>query len=80
MSYQHATHRTSLHKHSKYEADYAASDQMLPHDEQLISCEICIESVPVSEAQISEAGDYVAYFCGLECYELWITQSTANNK
>jgi len=27
--------------------------------------------VPLSEARIFEAVDYVAYFCGLECYSRW---------
>lgn len=46
----------------------------LPDDEQLISCKTCLESVPLSESKISEAEDYVTYFCGLECYDLWIHQ------
>jgi len=46
----------------------------LPDDEQLVSCKTCLESIPLSESQISEAEDYVAYFCGLECYDLWINQ------
>jgi hypothetical protein len=25
----------------------------------------------VSEAKMAEAVDYVAYFCGLECYAKW---------
>ncbi len=47
----------------------------LPEDEQLVSCEVCLKSVPQSEADIAEAEDYVAYFCGLECYELWRHQA-----
>lgn len=46
----------------------------LPGDDQLISCQTCLESVPLSESQISEAEEYVAYFCGLECYDLWVHQ------
>ena len=46
----------------------------LPDEEQLISCKTCLESVPLSESQIAEAEEYVAYFCGLECYDLWIHQ------
>ena len=46
----------------------------LPDDEQLISCKTCLESVPLSESHISEAEEYIAYFCGLECYDLWIHQ------
>ena len=36
-----------------------------------VSCEICEKEVPLSEASIREAEDYVLYFCGLECYEDW---------
>lgn len=36
-----------------------------------VSCEVCLKLVPKSEAQSAEARDYVAYFCGLECYEKW---------
>lgn len=47
------------------------SDDSLPKDEQLLSCELCLKSIPLSESEISEAEDYVAYFCGLECYDIW---------
>lgn len=47
------------------------SNDNLPNDEQLLSCELCLKSIPLSESEISEAEDYVAYFCGLECYDVW---------
>ncbi len=47
------------------------SENSLPEDDQLVSCEVCLKSVPASEADIVEANDYVAYFCGLECYDIW---------
>ncbi len=40
-----------------------------------ISCDICRKEVPLSEAVIPEAADYVAHFCGLECYAKWKQQS-----
>jgi len=40
-----------------------------------VPCEVCLKEIPRSEAQVSEARDYVAYFCGLECYELWNKQA-----
>jgi len=49
---------------------------ILPDEEQLVSCELCIQSVPLSESEISEAEDYIAYFCGLECYDQWKNQKT----
>ena len=36
---------------------------------ELVKCEVCLKEIPKSEAQNAEARDYVAYFCGLECYE-----------
>ncbi len=52
----------------------ADSDIELPDADQQVSCEVCLTSVPMSEADISEAEDYVAYFCGLECYAQWRQQ------
>jgi hypothetical protein len=39
-----------------------------------IPCGHCLKEVPLSEARIFEAVDYVAYFCGLECYAKWAAQ------
>lgn len=52
-------------------AQNATSQSNLPDDEQLVSCEICLKSIPLSEADILEAEEYVAYFCGLDCYAQW---------
>ena len=40
-----------------------------------VSCVVCECEVPLSEAVVPEASDYVAYFCGLECYDRWHTQA-----
>ena len=45
-----------------------------PTDE-LIQCEVCLKEIPKSEAQSSEASDYVAHFCGLDCYAQWKKQT-----
>jgi hypothetical protein len=45
-----------------------------PASEQLVACEICLKEVPISEAKCPEAVEYVLYFCGLECCELWREQ------
>ncbi|GAB1234646.1 DUF3330 domain-containing protein [Ferrigenium sp. UT5] len=42
---------------------------------QTIACEICLKEVPLSEAKTFEAEDYVAHFCGLECYAQWKQRS-----
>lgn len=41
---------------------------------EMISCEICCKEVPISEATTPEAVDYVAHFCGFECYTKWRQQ------
>lgn len=38
---------------------------------ELVKCEVCLKEIPKSEAKNSEARDYVAYFCGLECFAEW---------
>jgi pyridoxine 5'-phosphate synthase PdxJ len=38
-----------------------------------VACEVCLKEVPASEAVVPEAQDYVAYFCGLDCYQKWKT-------
>jgi len=38
--------------------------------EQVV-CDICLKEVPITEAVVPEASDYVVHFCGLECYEKW---------
>lgn len=36
-----------------------------------VDCRVCLAEVPISEARSAEATDYVAYFCGLDCYQQW---------
>lgn len=45
-----------------------------PTEVEKVSCDICLKEVPVSEAAVPEASDYVAHFCGLECYTVWKEQ------
>jgi hypothetical protein len=42
-----------------------------PLDAGRVACEVCLKEVPVSEAKVAEATDYVVHFCGLDCYEKW---------
>jgi hypothetical protein len=46
-------------------------------DLQQLRCAICEHEVPLSEAVVPEASDYMAHFCGLECYERWRKQAAA---
>lgn len=40
-------------------------------DIAVVSCKVCREEIPLSEAKSVEGQDYVWYFCGLDCYEQW---------
>jgi len=42
-----------------------------PPTVDLVACEICLKEIPKSVCLCAEGNDYVAYFCGLECYEEW---------
>lgn len=48
--------------------------------EPRIACEMCLKEIPRSEATMSEAADYVAYFCGLACFEQWKSQTVREAK
>ena len=43
-------------------------------NEPLLSCDICLTDVPISEAGCMESEEYVAFYFGLECYEQWLRQ------
>lgn len=47
------------------------SESKKPVKLETVACEICLKEIPKSEAKVGEAGDYVLYFCGLDCYEKW---------
>lgn len=51
------------------------NDKNNPVEIETVACDICRKEVPLSEAKTPEAVDYVAHFCGLECYEQWKQQS-----
>jgi len=36
-----------------------------------VACDVCEHDIPLSEAVVAEATDYVVYFCGLDCYDRW---------
>ena len=42
-----------------------------PVEVERVVGEICLKEVPITEATVPEATDYVVHFCGLECYEKW---------
>ena len=42
-----------------------------PTEVEQIACDVCMKEVPLSQATVPESQDYVAHFCGLECYAKW---------
>lgn len=47
------------------------TDKKNTTQEELVPCKVCLTEIPRSAAKVDEASDYVAYFCGLECYDKW---------
>ncbi|HEY4998289.1 MAG TPA: DUF3330 domain-containing protein [Usitatibacter sp.] len=45
-------------------------------DRNRVACDICLEEVPLSEAivAVAVAGERLAHFCGIACYEKWKSQ------
>ena len=42
-----------------------------------VICKVCMKEMPLSEALVPEAIDYVAHFCGVQCYDKWRNQPAA---
>lgn len=40
-------------------------------EEKKVACEICLKEIPASSAKHEEVQDYVAYFCGIDCFDQW---------
>lgn len=49
-------------------------------EEELVQCDVCLKEIPTSEAQNAEASDYVAHFCGLDCYDKWVEKGEQADK
>ncbi len=50
-------------------------DTPRPVNPEAINCEVCLKEIPISEAHVPEAEDYVMGFCGLECYKEWMKKA-----
>jgi len=50
------------------------NDTNKPDDEH-VQCDVCMKEIPLSEAKNAEASDYVAHFCGLDCYGKWVEKA-----
>ncbi|HLS55841.1 MAG TPA: DUF3330 domain-containing protein [Zeimonas sp.] len=51
----------------------------VPGDER-VACAVCLKEIPRSEATVAEAADYVAHFCGLDCYDKWQAKGKAQDR
>ncbi len=40
-------------------------------EKEHVQCNVCLKEIPASEAQSAEASDYIAHFCGLDCFDKW---------
>ncbi len=45
---------------------------------EMTPCDVCHKEIPLSEAMRFETEDYVAHFCGLECFSTWKDRRTAD--
>ncbi|MDH5518182.1 MAG: DUF3330 domain-containing protein [Gammaproteobacteria bacterium] len=52
-------------------------NQHKPIEQEQVKCEVCLKEIPAAEAAHSETEDYVAHFCGLECYQQWQTKQAS---
>lgn len=46
----------------------------------LLACRVCLSEIPASVADASEARDYVHYFCGADCYLIWMEADTKSQE
>ena len=60
-----------------YETEDTMTTRLKAPAPERVFCEVCLKDIPRSEAAMSEARDYVAFFCGLECYEKWAKDRAA---
>ena len=54
--------------------------KMNENNQDLVSCEICLKSIPTRDCKCVETDEYVANFCGLECYEEWVKKAEETKK
>jgi hypothetical protein len=48
--------------------------------EEMVECEVCLKEVPLSAAKNEEAQDYVAHFCGIDCFAKWKARGETEEK
>ncbi len=50
------------------------------HDDEHVQCKVCLKEIPLSEAKSAEATEYVAHYCGLDCYEKWMEKAAEDQE
>jgi Domain of unknown function (DUF3330) len=69
-----------MNKHSGLQVRTASSSDLVgdasdaPDVRGHVVCNICRHDIPLSEAFVPEAVDYVVHFCGLDCFDLWLNR------
>lgn len=46
--------------------------KLTPIDKPLLACRVCLSEIPASVADTAEGREYVHYFCGADCYLIWM--------
>ncbi len=41
------------------------------HECTVLTCDFCLKELPSGNGLHEEGKDYIAHFCGLECFEAW---------
>jgi hypothetical protein len=41
------------------------------HECTVLTCDFCLKELPENNGIREEGQDYIAHFCGLECFEAW---------
>ena len=45
----------------------------------MVSCAVCLKEIPADSVRLTDAQDYVHYFCGLDCLEAWQKQAATRS-
>ena len=46
----------------------------------VVNCEVCLQEIPADATKLTDAQDYVHYFCGLDCLESWQKQAAKSDR
>lgn len=41
------------------------------HECTVLTCDFCLKELPPNNGMREEGKDYIAHFCGLDCFEAW---------